>query len=252
MATDDVFLATVELPAKSGLGRDTVVNTFAFIGDGVQSPQGNATDFQVLIEAFYNTVQGASSRSIANFISPSVDRATGVCLVNYYYANTQLPGTDKNGQPFKPGLQGGPHGSPWAIKTWTLGAPTAGYTGAPSELAVVLSFHSQYSGLTEEAGGTRPKSRHRGRLYIGPLCKESWDVEATTNRVKVIDGLKTTIGAAAAAMINAGTAGEPKWAQWSRKNAELQPVVGGWVDDAFDIQRRRGEKSKTRTTIGPG
>jgi hypothetical protein len=37
-------------------------------------------------------------------------------------------------------------------------------------------------------------------------------------------------------------------AVWSRKDALIRSVTDAQVDDAFDVQRRRGEKAITRTT----
>jgi hypothetical protein len=40
----------------------------------------------------------------------------------------------------------------------------------------------------------------------------------------------------------------PSWSVWSRKNANTKLVTGGFVDNAFDTQRRRGEKASGRQT----
>jgi len=36
---------------------------------------------------------------------------------------------------------------------------------------------------------------------------------------------------------------------WSRKKAALASVTSAWVDDAFDVQRRRGEDPVFRITV---
>ena len=42
---------------------------------------------------------------------------------------------------------------------------------------------------------------------------------------------------------------DPTWAVWSRHDALARAVVGGWCDDAWDVQRRRGEVAVVRTTF---
>lgn len=251
MAIDD-NLAVVSIPSKSGIPADTIVNTWAYQDDGVRSPNDNADAFGGALVEFYNTVQASSSRSVANFLSSSLSRATNAAEIEFFHINGTAPGTDKNGVPYKPAINGGPHGSAFRAMTWTLAAETAGYTPAPSELAACLSFHSPYQGAPEESGTTRPKARHRGRVYLGPLAMQSWAVEATTFRTYINTSVSGTIVAAAAALVNFGATSNPKWCVWSRENGVMQPVIGGWCDDAYDIQRRRGEKAKSRSTFGGG
>lgn len=81
---------------------------------------------------------------------------------------------------------------------------------------------------------------------------QSWAVEATTFRTYINTSVSGTIVAAAAALVNFGATSNPKWCVWSRENGVMQPVIGGWCDDAYDIQRRRGEKAKSRSTFGGG
>jgi hypothetical protein len=37
---------------------------------------------------------------------------------------------------------------------------------------------------------------------------------------------------------------------WSRADAEVYPVVGGFMDNRIDTQRRRAVKASVRTTFG--
>jgi hypothetical protein len=39
------------------------------------------------------------------------------------------------------------------------------------------------------------------------------------------------------------------WSVWSEANQTASPVRDGWVDDAWDTQRRRGLDSSARTTF---
>jgi hypothetical protein len=84
-------------------------------------------------------------------------------------------------------------------------------------------------------------------LYLGPLSNISLELESTTNRVRVIAAARATIAGAAARLIDS-THGD--WMVWSRTDSAVHSVVGGFVDDAYDIQRRRGERAVGRTTFG--
>ena len=43
---------------------------------------------------------------------------------------------------------------------------------------------------------------------------------------------------------------ECTWVLWSRANNAMFNVVGGWVDNAFDTIRKRGNAPTARTTWG--
>ena len=99
----------------------------------------------------------------------------------------------------------------------------------PPELAVVVSFEApQQSG--------EPQARRRGRLYFGPLDNV---LNGTTGQIGTavvddfVNALDTLLTTNAAATTWA-------WAVYSRANDSAIEVTHGWVDNAFDIQRRRG------------
>jgi hypothetical protein len=46
-----------------------------------------------------------------------------------------------------------------------------------------------------------------------------------------------------------GTGGNMRWAVWSRVNHAMYEVTGGFIDNEFDTQRRRGEVSTARSTF---
>jgi hypothetical protein len=41
----------------------------------------------------------------------------------------------------------------------------------------------------------------------------------------------------------------PDWCVWSRSNHKVDPVIGGFVDNRFDTQRRRLETSTARVVF---
>lgn len=215
-------LAQVVFHHKSGLVKDQVVNTFAFI---VPNTPPVAADFVAIKDAladFYNTAPSGHN-AIAAMISPCIDRVAPV-QIKQFNIDGHLNGTA--------------HGSPERVDTFTLEPVITSGFGYPSELAICLSFHGLFGDDTEFGPGTRPRSRERGRVYIGPLVRTTGDEDSITRRIFV--NLSARESVLDAGIRLRGTAGV-QWAVWSRKNAVLKTVAGCSVDDAFDVQRRRGE-----------
>jgi len=133
------------------------------------------------------------------------------------------------------------------VGTGTLPAVEAGVVGFPSECALVLST----------VGGAAPYAPgDRGRFFIGPLASSaggtSDDVPQRANPgfVSVVVG--------AAERMRATPTSDVTWVTIStifnkvpRVTPLIQNVTGGFVDNAFDTQRRRGESSTIRETWGP-
>lgn len=224
------YHTVVKFPQISGIPKDAAQNTFSWIMPG-SLLLTDMTEIHSAIQEFYNTAVGAGN-PLASYISDSISRASNAVTMTTYAI---------------PAL-GGHLGAPVDIATFTL-ATSVGTSQLPSELAVCLSFHGDYTGLVEFAGGTRPRARTRGRIYLGPLSTAilTETRDATTHREAVNAQLRTDL-AGAAARLRDRTASQ--WAVWSRTTiGACFPVVGGWVDDAFDVQRRRGEAAIARTTF---
>lgn len=121
----------------------------------------------------------------------------------------------------------------------------------PTECAITMSFEG------ELASGTN-RARRRGRVYLGPL--DIGPASTTDGYVRVGITMAETITAAASNLISAGgldwrwcvfsptTAGTPPWSEATLGLASI-PVDHGWVDDAFDTQRRRGTAAQFRYTF---
>lgn len=227
-----VILAVNTFASKTGLAKDNFVNNMCFLTTGAFDGTAK-TALDTEIQDFYNTVDGTTSRAIASLLSSVIDRGSNKVLTEYYDVTTHLDGSD--------------HGSPVSLQRWTLGATIGSTTSLPSELAICLSIHTAYGTDPEFGSGTRPRSRDRGRLYLGPWNDGGVAHDGTTNVSRPGVGYSDTIIAAALRLMGATT---PSWAVWSRKNATAEPVVGGWCDDAWDIQRRRGEAPALKRTWG--
>lgn len=221
-------LAVVRLQKWSTLPEDVVENTFAFAHtpafDGTA-----ATAIAAQLSAFYTAVGTGGSAAIQSWLGNSIQTTSGHEIVYY----------DITGH-----LDGSPHGAP--IATAPLSITSTGATCLPDELAACVSFHGDYGTDVEFSGVTRPRARHRGRVYIGPLSTSAIVNASGTHAVNVTNQLCVDFAAAAGDLM-----GDPTytWSVWSRARATLDVVVAGWVDNAFDVQRRRGIAPFARTTF---
>lgn len=226
------LLAVVTFKHISGLVEDQVVNDFAFQSASAPSTNAERVTAENGIIDFYNGVSATTGSKVANILGTQLSRVANASSIKWYDVQADLAGTA--------------HGSPIDERLWTLDAAQAGETNLPAEVSIVLSYHALLTDFQQELGVTRPAARRRGRIYLGPLNTLSRVIDGTTNRVGVSSTARTTIADAATRLL----AIDPVWSQWSRANVSMDNVTGGFVDDAYDTQRRRGEKASTRTTWG--
>lgn len=110
-------------------------------------------------------------------------------------------------------------------------------TAIPNELALCLSFQgNKVSGESQ--------ARRRGRVYFGPL-----DL-TTVEDGRVSDGARAALAALGDSLLDASNAAATwSWCVYSVTDQEMVAVTNGWVDNAFDVQRRRGLDATVRTTF---
>jgi hypothetical protein len=108
----------------------------------------------------------------------------------------------------------------------------------PREVALCCSFQAgRISGESQ--------ARRRGRVYIGMLDSATVGADGRPDAA-VIDAV-AAFGNAILGPSLASTSW--KWAVYSRMNGSGSEVLDGWVDNAFDTQRRRGDAPTARTTF---
>lgn len=224
----DYLRCMVRMPFTTGLGEDIVVNDLYFrVPD--KDTSNVLVDLRDLIEGAYAHVAGQ--------LSGIIDRTK--CTIRFYDLAQAKPSVPLDELPMA--LDG-------AANNYRL----------PQEMALCVSFQGdRQSGLNQR--------RRRGRIYLGPFCNR------TPNEMSVdYERPHTSIITAA---VNFGThllsPGQPTgWAEWgvlSRVNAGgwmvpgvqgppdlpagWTPVTNGWVDNAWDTQRRRGLAPSARTTF---
>ena len=200
----------------------------------------------IRVQVVLHTVDGVPANFVSNSFcfmgaDPFGDKAAiTTALKNFYssFNTTYLSNAiAQNGHEAKyydlPGVK---PNYPLAEDVWNLtSAPTGG--PLPSEIALCCTFHgARTPGF--------PQARRRGRIYLGPLGTVT---NASNGRpspafitaaVTGLTGLKAAIDALAS---------DTEWAVWSATNASPVDITGGWVDNAWDIQRRRGVEENART-----
>jgi hypothetical protein len=100
----------------------------------------------------------------------------------------------------------------------------------PREIACCLSYYS---------GRNVPRSR--GRLYIPKAVYST----GSTIRPRPEPGDQTYVAQLAGIFANLGGP-DVDWVVWSRADHAAKPVTHWWIDDEWDVQRRRGLRSTTR------
>ena len=221
--------------AKSGLPKDNIVNTFYFHRVTGSGPilVGEANSVMAELDTFFNTAVGGGN-AVRNYTAEITMAATRTLHKCYDMDDVpkRVPIFTANGANPTP-----------ALTTQAL----------PSECCCCLSFAGP------QLSGT-PQGRRRGRVYIGPLNVVSIAPDANTQQAVIDPLMRTALTAAANRMHDNLLALATPW-EWVVYSPTTRASVGGaaelaitpittaWVDDAPDVQRRRGQDAKTRTTL---
>ena len=133
------------------------------------------------------------------------------------------------------------HQSPLVIPT-----PGAAASSIPTEVACVVSYYS------EPTSGINRGQRHN-RFYLGGMS--SCIAASTVSAYPTLQPQLITQCCTAAENLLGANADGIEWRQYSAVGPEpwgvLRPIVGGWVDNTPDTQRRRGVDASSRTAWAP-
>ena len=237
MAIVSPILVRATLPDISGVAADAVTNQFVFTSIDVAGAEAAVIDF-------YNGAN--TTEALAGYIGASRTRVANASVIQTYDIG--------------PFMHGEPHGSPLTNDNWTLGAPSG--NEMPDQVALVLGIHGDVSALPEHGATvprpvseeaidqgapgptylakSRPRASLRGRLYIGPCTLASLsalgevDAQFTTDATQALHRLRLSLGVGA-------------WCVWSRTYGTTTPVIGGWIDLEYGVQRRRKDRTPSRT-----
>lgn len=232
------FTAQARLAAKNAQPADDVINTFAFYSDDANTD--TAADLAVIIadkvEDFYNaTSDMPAAQALAYYLAPSIDRGTNLCSVKVTHVEDLDAET--------------PEGSPILVDPFTLTA--AGNAGSqPAETALVATLRTTFGQLqpAEGPGGTRPRSRYTGRLYLGPFNNAAAVTSVSSGVGYPSDDLRNGLAVACKRLANDLATEQIYWSVWSRTLQVMTAYSSVKVDNAWDTQRRRGPKAGAATT----
>jgi hypothetical protein len=241
------------LHAVSGLVRDDVAMEFCFAPATFTTAVGVAIAGD--IEHFFNDLWTGATARIGSYLSRRISRTVAPTVDVW----------DLTGH-----LDGSPLGSPDVSQPFAFNLPAAdtGHPDLPPEVAAKVSIHGDLTGLVEigpdatlptthraqEMGApatyvsfTKPKARRRGGFYFGPLgtAEDILTQDATSQEVYLATPFITDLAIAYKEGLMDGIHVP---VVWSRREANVFPVVGVKVDNAVDIQRRRGNRNTTFVT----
>jgi len=196
----------VRFQAVSGKTEDDLTNTWHF--DVVTTPPaaGTLTAISDALKAFYDNCAG----SIVADWSQTV-------TLKYYNLADPMPRT------------------PITTHTRVLASFASAVNSMPREVSPCVSFKAiPVSGV--------PAGRRRGRIYLPCFGTAAYD-----NTGMIATSIVTAVRNAANGLLTASTgASDWDWVIYSQKNAATSVVSSGWVDNAPDIQRRRGRDATSR------
>lgn len=207
--------AQVTLPWVSNIPEDVTVNVWHLNMTGVVDDGA--------VDAAFAEFYGGDTTGIADWLSPAISRVGNRATVKYYDLADPEPR------------------QPTRIHEFTVGPP--GSAGAlPGELAVCVSMRAP------TASG-QPPARRRGRVYVGPLTTDALGDTTSLPRRPVDGSLCANLASGAFSMISQLATAGAEVCVYSRADDEFYGVEQVWVDNEFDIQRRRGGRATSRVIL---
>lgn len=197
----------------SGLPEDRCVNVFHFSGSGTY--EADSVGAAAKVNTFYTGVGGSQSTAIGSFLSPWIQRQAELRTYDLSQPKPRVP----------------------TIYPFELPAVLSN-NGLPEEVALVTTFYG-------EPPVTR---RRRGRLYIGPLNSSTVTITGATSTTPTTPG-SGFINDLMEATKSLSVLSNPQFCVRSSLPSENFVMVrGGYVDNAFDTQRRRGPDPTARSS----
>lgn len=219
-----VLSAQVVIPAVSAIAKDAAVNTFHF---GTLDPATDIATSALIAAAIgnmYQAVHTPGSQSMGSLLAGT--HAPNLGRIKIYRLNDAKP---------RPALYDA---------AANLGTPSSP-ASMPGEVALCGSYQA------EKLAG-EIQARRRGRFYLGPLNNDA--PQSPTNQYSTPNSgcVNAVLGAMIFLRDESDAAATWSWVVYSTVNglADTAAVDNGWVDNAWDTQRRRGRTATTRTLWG--
>lgn len=202
-------------PYFTNLPKDVITNTMHWDwDDGLYSRDAVCDAIATRLDAFYTTIYPNPYSS--NYVNYAAAR------VEMFVLSDPSPRV--------------PEVRSMAITTTTNPTPI------PPEVAVVLSYHA-----APESGVDR--RRLHNRIYLGGLGASCLVASTSSTFPSINGGFRTAIANAASALLDGNGLGID-WVQYSSATLipDTREIVGGWIDNEADTQRRRGVGATARTS----
>lgn len=200
-----------------GLPEDRIVNTFHF--NNALPYLDHVNNLSVAMPTFYNEVgngENIRNLSLSAQLSPWVQREA-----EFRFYDMSLPKGERE---------------PLILPTTLTAAQSSG--GLPEEVALCLSY----------TGDPPITPRRRGRIYFGPIAANTDTEASATNPSRPVAILIQDLMKAGRELASYPTTTIGWSIHSSVPNDNYVYITRGWVDDAWDTQRRRGPDASTRTT----
>lgn len=211
---EDHFQAQVIFSGVSGKAEDVFTNTWHFRNDNIVGDADEVADrLADHLAEFYTATPTNVAGGIALASRMSGQVIAGDIIVKVY--DLGLP-------------------APRFPLIRTRGNTVLGSTSLPSEVACCLSLVASQN-----------TARNRGRIYLGPLTSNAGQFTNGAFRPATI-----LIDSMLASLARLAGKAEHTPCVYSPTDGAMKPITGGWVDDAFDTQRRRGEDASMRHVWG--
>lgn len=223
---------TVTIPSTTGVPRDAVQNTFHFTTPTSSDLPSTTAELESIRDAIVDFYDGLHD------LEPYLPGGGSLRLSLVFHGVTLVPTLTIRIYRCETEIAVGASPEPIISYTVSITAFSSAFTALPTEAAICLSFRG-----TTDTG--IPIARQRGRVFLGPLSANVATTDA--GHVVVNTGVRATLAAAGAALRAWATAGV-NWVVWSHTELSAFPVAAGWVDNAFDTQRRRGTDATQRLT----
>lgn len=220
---DKLMRAQVRIQLDAGLPEDAIVNTWHFDGDDIAdaTQQDFHDSVMTLLTTFYQSIDGV-------LFPNTVETPAEVKIYDLREPEPRVPEF-----------------------TGSIALAPSATGPLPGEIALCLSFKA----ATES--GDIP-ARRRGRIFLGHIATDAAVIIGSQSRPSL--AARTAVADAAEVMLAgdqvAGFAGSVRWAIYSPTtdltdtlDNSFHDVQSGWVDDAWDIQRRRGAVPTARVNF---
>lgn len=202
------------------MAEDQFVNTL-YVTTGSTSVAAAAPTITTAVANIWNVTPAGELEELARYMSGFINRTQ--CETRCYDMGTPKPRVP-------------------IITPWTMLPQSNVVADMPEEVALCSSFK----------GDPPATARRRGRVYIGPLNTRGLlaDIAGETGPARPVQGFTQIIAKAFKGFASAMSAAGFVWCIQSEATGTpvYVPVKAGWVDNAWDTQRRRGVDATSRFT----